>query len=119
MVSRGSVVLMVASRAYNKVRPGVVVQADSSTSYFDSLTVCMITSEPSPGSQLRISIEPTKTNGLKRPSWVQTEKIMTIPQVETRQVIGQLTSTQMREIDIALATHLNLYALAPQSGESS
>jgi len=43
---------------------------------------------------------------------------MTIPQVETRQIIGQLSSEQMREIDIALATHLNLYALAPEKGEN-
>lgn len=113
MVKRGSVVLMVASRAYNKVRPGVVVQADSSTSHFDSLTVCMITSEPSEGSQLRISIQPSEANGLKRASWVQTEKIMTIPQVEARQLVGELAADQMREIDVALATHLNLYALAP------
>lgn len=113
MVKRGSVVLMVASRAYNKVRPGVVVQSDASTSHFDSLTICMITSEPSEGSQLRIPIEPNEDNGLKRSSWVQTEKLMTIPQVETRQVIGELTQMQMREIDVALATHLNLYALAP------
>ena len=103
---------MVASRAYNKVRPGVVVQSNASTAFFDSLTICMITSEPTEGSQLRVPIKPCEANGLQRQSWVQTEKVMTIPQVQNRQIIGELTTDQMREIDIALATHLNLYAIA-------
>lgn len=113
MVKRGTIILMVASRAYNKIRPGVVIQSDASTENFDSLTLCLITSEPSQGSELRIPIEPTTKNGLKRKSWVQTEKIVTIPQLETRRVIGEVEPNQMREIDVALATHLNLYALAP------
>ena len=113
MVKRGTIVLMVASRAYNKVRPAVVIQSDASTDHFDSLALCLVTSEPSEGSALRVPIEPTTRNGLKRKSWVQTEKIVTIPQLETRRVIGEVEPNQMREIDIALATHLNLYALAP------
>jgi mRNA interferase MazF len=110
MVKRGSVVLMAASRACNKVRPTVVVQTEESTEFLDSLTVCRLTSEEAEGSVLRIPIAPSEDNGLHKPSWVQTEKVMTIPQVKAGPVIGAVSDADMRNIEIALATHLNLYA---------
>jgi len=112
VVKRGSVLLVAIRGDYGKVRPAVVVQADQSTGMFDSVTVCLITSDEADGSVLRVPVFPDAENGLKRDSWVQTEKIMTIPQSKAWREIGMLRAADMARVDVSLATHLNLYALA-------
>lgn len=112
MVRRGTVLLVAIKGDYGKARPAVVVQADESSRIFDSVTVCLMTSEEAKGSILRVPIVPHENNGLKKPSWVQSEKLMTIPQDKAGRAIGTLSASDMDRVDLSLATHLNLYALA-------
>lgn len=112
MVERGSIVLVAFKGDYQKVRPAVIVQSDESTTLFNSLTLCLMTSTEAVGSLLRVPVEPDLSNGLVRQSWVQTEKVMTIPQTKAGKLIGRLSEAQMTAVDISLATHLNLFALS-------
>ncbi len=112
MVNRGSVILVAMKGDYGKVRPAVVVQAEQSTHLFDSVTLCLITSEKTEDSIFRVQINPSDQNGLKRTSWVQSEKLMTIPQLKAGRIVGLQSQPGMDQVDLALATHLNLYALA-------
>ena len=118
MVKRGTLILVAFRGAYQKVRPAVVVQSDHSIGLFDSLTVCLLTSDPADNAPLRIPVAPTEANGLKVQSWVQTEKVMTLPKEKAGPAIGTVSSEDMARVDIGLATHLNLYALAKQPGET-
>lgn len=118
MVTRGTLILVALKGAYQKVRPAVVVQSNDSIGLFDSLTVCLLTSDRADDAPLRISVSPTEANGLKLQSWVQTEKVMTLPKEKAGRTIGALTAADMARVDIGLATHLNLYALAPNQGET-
>ena len=69
-------------------------------------------------SEIRVAVDPTETNGLKKQPHIQCEKIQTIPKAKLGREIGVLTTADMAKVDLALAFHLNLYALAGQTGES-
>ena len=107
-VSRGDVVIVVASGDYGKPRPGVVVQSDAFTD-LPSVVVALITSHQREGSRLfRKAILPTEGNGLRRPSDVMVDKLFTFSQAKVGERLGSLSSTDMSEITIALAMLLGV-----------
>jgi mRNA interferase MazF len=59
-------------------------------------------------STFRLLIEPTITNGLKKPSQVMTDKTMTIRKEKIHQKIGTLNTTQKLALDEALKLWLDL-----------
>ena len=113
MVTCGSVVVVAVSGDYGKPRPAVVVQNARSAALIDSLTLCLMTSDLSNASRLRITVEPDATNGLRRVSQVQADKVQTVPKTKVGRVIGTLSPAHMEALDLALALHLSLYAPVP------
>ncbi|HEY3840021.1 MAG TPA: type II toxin-antitoxin system PemK/MazF family toxin [Bryobacteraceae bacterium] len=65
-----------------KPRPVVIVQADWYTG-FDSVTVCPFTSDNTHAPSVRIPVNPTENNGLRSPSWLMPDKLVTVPVVST------------------------------------
>jgi mRNA interferase MazF len=61
----------------SKPRPVVILQAESISSY-ESLIVCLLTSHKG-GSDNRVEVAPSKTNGLEKVSYVMTEKLAAVP----------------------------------------
>lgn len=111
-MKRGDVVLIAFKGDYGKLRPAVVIQNDLFADELPSRTLCLVTTELS-NSALRMSVEPTTENGLRDPSQVQVDKIMTAPSRKMRGPIGRLTGAQMRDLDRRLLVHLGIrgYAL--------
>jgi mRNA interferase MazF len=56
----------------------------------------------------RIRIDPSKTNGLKRTSYVMTEKLLTINRKKLGIKIGELTDQEMHTISGQLAKVLGI-----------
>jgi mRNA interferase MazF len=54
----------------------------------------------------RITIEPTRQNGLARRSQVMVDKAATVPRTRIGQRIGRLEADKMRAISVALARFL-------------
>ena len=109
---RGDVVLTVVQRDFGKLRPAVVVQGDQSRD-LDSVTICLLTSDLVADSTLRVAVEPTPENGLRTLSQVQADKVQTVRRQRIRDRVGHLSAETMRQVDVALALHLNLYAAKP------
>jgi mRNA interferase MazF len=107
-VKRGDVVLVSLAGDYGKTRPAVVVQNDESSDILRSCTILLMTSELVTGSLFRLSVEPSKENGLDRPTQVQVDKIASPPKEKLRGPIGKLSPEQMRDIDLALLRHLDI-----------
>lgn len=104
---RGEVVTIVLPGAYGKPRPALVIQSD----LFDalgSLTVLPITSEQRAAPLLRISIEPTESNGLRKKSQVMIDKTQTVPRAKVGSTIGRLRADTLVEVERALATFLGI-----------
>jgi mRNA-degrading endonuclease toxin of MazEF toxin-antitoxin module len=105
-----------ARRRRDRVGQGRLWQAKASnchqnerlTGRIDSVSVCLMTSDLSNESLLRVTIEPEQGNGLRARSQVQIEKIMTFPSEKVRGPVGRISGDRLYEIDRGLMFHLDL-----------
>jgi len=107
-VTRGDIVLCVAKGDYGKPRPAVIVQSDLFNTTHASITLCPITSELIAAPMLRLSLSPSRENGLVKRSQVMVDKIVTLPRERVRRVLGRLTDKQIHEVETALRLWLSL-----------
>ncbi|QWV93199.1 type II toxin-antitoxin system PemK/MazF family toxin [Geomonas oryzisoli] len=106
-MKRGDVVLVTTAGDYGKPRPALVVQTD----YFSehpSVTLCLLTSFMLDAPLYRYKLAPTAENGLSAPSFVQVDKLMTVPRQKVGDVIGNLSDKQMSEITRLLALWIGI-----------
>lgn len=104
---RGDVVTIVLPGAYGKPRPALVIQSD----LFDelaSVTVLPVTSELRAAPLLRIPIEPSADNGVRKKSQVMIDKAQTVPRDKVGATIGRLHRDTLVAVDRALATFLGI-----------
>ena len=105
---RGDLYTAAARGAYSgKPRPVVIVQDDR----FDvtaSVTVCPLTTNPVEAPLIRISVEPTETTGISRPSQIMVDKVTTMPRVNVRDLLGHLSDADLVRLDRALLVFLGL-----------
>jgi mRNA interferase MazF len=107
-LKRGDIVVCALSGDYGKPRPAVVIQADLFNPTHASITICPVTTHLVDAPLFRLSLVPTKQNGLKQASQVMVDKIMTLPCEKIRKKIGALTSVQESDVNQALKTWLAL-----------
>lgn len=91
----------------SKALPVVVVQSNTVNS-FESMVLCLLSTFDSEGISTRVPIIPNKTNGLKKKSYVMTDKIVTVNTNLLGAKIGKLGSEDMSAISKALAVVLGL-----------
>lgn len=90
-----------------KPRPCVILQSD----LFDattSVTVCLLTSEDVDAPLVRPRVEPTAENGLRDPSRVEIDKVVTTRRGNLGRRIGRLTGRDMAAIGTALLVFLGM-----------
>ena len=105
---RGDVVLAAASGDYGKPRPALVVQSDLFNETHSSISVCPITSTLVAAPLFRITLRPSRSNGLQKPSQVMVDKIRSLRRERIAKRIGIVTVDQMHAIDGALRLWLRL-----------
>jgi mRNA interferase MazF len=107
-MKRGEVWVAAGGKEYaGKPRPSVIVQ-DDQFDLTDSLTICPFTSDPTDAWQIRILIQPTGQNGLRHPSRLMVDKVMTMRKEKFNRRIGALGSEDMARLDNALVIFLGL-----------
>jgi mRNA interferase MazF len=125
-VKRGDVVTIVLPGAYGKPRPALVIQSELFES-LGSVTVLPVTSELRAAPLLRIAIEPSTGNGLRKKSQVMVDKIQTVPrdkgrhcrcQQSTRHLLGAGVGIYPQSTGDALRRTLNPSLLRPLLGAS-
>ena len=87
--------------------PVVVIQDDR----FDitqSVTVCGFTTAGTDAPLFRLTVDPTETNGLTKPSQIMIDKIMTVPRLKLGTRIGRLSDADMVRINRAVVVFLGL-----------
>ena len=105
-VSRGDLVTVVAPGDYGKPRPALVVQADQFAA-MTSVIVLLMTSDLDHKPVLfRRRILPSKENGLKLPSEVMVDKIVSLARGRIGLRFGRLDAGTMQEVTVMLATLL-------------
>jgi mRNA interferase MazF len=106
-VRRGDLVTVALPGDYGKPRPALVIQSDE---FHDlaSVTVLRLTSDLNNWPTFRISVEPTKENGLRATSQVMIDKPAALPRAKVGRVFGRLGEDALRAVDQALLAFLGL-----------
>ena len=104
---RGDLVVIVTSGDYGKPRPALVMQADDYAEH-PSMTVLPLSSDIHDLPLFRVTVEPTKDNGLRLPSQVMVDKALTVPRAKVGSRIGRLDHATLAATSKALAAFLGL-----------
>jgi mRNA interferase MazF len=105
---RGDVVVVAAPGDYGKPRPAVIVQTDAFPRDHASVVVCQLTSEFVLAPEFRVTIDPSKANGLLVRSQVMADKPVTVRRARIGQPIGRLDADDIGRLNIALAFVMGL-----------
>jgi len=103
------VVTVAAPGVYSgKPRPAVVVQADRWLQAHTSVTLCPLTSTLIEVPLIRLDVNPSRLNGLQKPSQLMVDKLFTVPTRAIGAAIGQLEQGDLAQLDQALRDWLAL-----------
>jgi mRNA interferase MazF len=90
-----------------KPRPCVIVQTDGYEA-LDSITICLLTSVPTPAPIVRPEIVPSELNGLRTPSRLMVDKIGTLSKSKIGRRIGRLADEDITRLNRAMIVFLGL-----------
>lgn len=104
---RGDLVTVAMPGDYGKPRPALVIQADQ-FSEVDSVTVVFITGTITAAPLLRLTVEPTSDNGLRKRSQIMIDKIMTVRRERLGEPFCRLDDETMLALNRAIVLFLGL-----------
>lgn len=106
---RGTVVVVAAKGAYTgKPRPALVVQSDLFNPTHQSVTICPITSDCVDAPLFRVPLPPGERTGLKSPSQIMVDKIVSVPRSSIGNEIGHCNEDELIAAEAALRRWLEL-----------
>ncbi|MCT0227323.1 type II toxin-antitoxin system PemK/MazF family toxin [Synechococcus sp. CS-1331] len=91
-----------------KPRPAVVVQANRWLQGHPSVTLCPLTSTLLEAPLVRIPVNPSGSDGLRKPSQLMADRLFTVPTATVGAVVGILESGTLADLDLALRSWLEL-----------
>ncbi len=106
-MNRGDFVTIAMQGDFGKPRPALVIQADPFSEHA-SVTVLLVSSTLVNAPLLRVTIEPSETNGLQKPSQVMIDKAMTVKRDKLGEAFGSASDAAMLEVGRCLAVFLGI-----------
>jgi len=110
-MKRGDIVIAVARGDYGKPRPCVIVQSDLFNATHASVLVCLLTTELIDAPLFRLTVTPSRSNGLRDISQIMIDKLLALPRERVREHIGTLDDAILLGMNRALALMLGLAGL--------
>jgi mRNA interferase MazF len=109
-VTRGDLVVVAMHGDYGKPRPALVVQSDLFNESHASITVAPVTSTITDTPLFRVTVEPSRRNGLRLVSQIMVDKITTVRRQRLGQTIGRLEEDVMLRVSRALTLWFGIAA---------
>ena len=106
-MNRGDFVTIAISGDFGKPRPALVIQSDQFNEHA-TVTVLLVSSTLVDAPLLRVTIQPSETNGLKKPSQVMVDKAMTVKRDKLGASFGAASDAVMLEAGRCLAVFLGI-----------
>lgn len=107
-MKRGEIWTLAGGKDYaGKPRPVVIVQDDG----FDtpsSVTVCAFTTDETDAPLCRLPVEQTEHNGLRVPSRLMVDKIITVPRSKIGKLVGHLDDEDLLRLNRAMLVFVGL-----------
>ena len=107
-MKRGDLITVALQGEHGKPRPALVIQSDLFVRLTSTITVALLTTTALDASLIRVAIEPTETNGLRRRSYVIIDKTLSVRAHRLGPVFGHLDDTDMLTVDRALVLFLGI-----------
>jgi len=107
-LKRGDIVTIAAPGDYGKPRPALIIQADVFNDTHASITAVPLTSTIIDAPLFRITLDPSRQNGLKRVSQIMVDKVLTLPRRKIGKRVGRLGNTLMIRVGRALTVWLGM-----------
>lgn len=104
---RGDLVSIAIQGDFGKPRPALVIQADQYDE-LATLTVLPVTSTLVAAPLLRITVSPSAENGLRRPSQVMIDKVVTVKRDKVGQTFGRIDAETLVAVERCLAVFLGI-----------
>jgi len=73
-----------------------------------SITICLLTTDPTEAPLFRIRVEPSQENGLRQPCALMVDKLTTVPREKLGARIGRLETGDMLRMNQAILVFLGL-----------
>ena len=102
-LKRGDVVVVALAGDYGKPRPALVIQSDLFNETHASVTVVPLTSTLVDAPIFRLTVEPSRANGLRSLSQLMIDKVTTVSRTRIAQSIGRLEDDLLLRVSRALA----------------
>lgn len=102
---RGDLVTIALPGDFGKPRPALVIQSDQFTA-IETVTVMMVTGTLVDAPLIRVGVEASRTNGLRKRSQVMIDKTMTVKREKLGEPFGHLDDSEMLAVSRALALFL-------------
>jgi mRNA interferase MazF len=109
-VTRGDLVVVAMPGDYGKPRPALVVQSDLFNDSHASITVIPVTSTIVDAPLFRVTVEPSRRNGLRVVSQIMVDKVTTVRRQRLGRVVGHLEEDVMLRVSRALALWFGIAA---------
>jgi mRNA interferase MazF len=106
-VKRGELVTIAVGGDYGKPRPALIIQSDAFSS-LGSVTVLRLTSELHDWPTFRVTVQPSRQNGLRQPSQVMIDRPIALPRSKIGAVFGRLEDVVMTTVSQTLLVFLGL-----------
>jgi mRNA interferase MazF len=104
---RGDLVTIATQDDFGKPRPALVIQSDRFGD-LGSATVLLVTKTPVAAPLLRVAVQPSARNGLKKPSQIMVDKAMTIRRDRLDPAFGRIEADVLTEDERCLAVFLGI-----------
>ena len=109
-MKRGDLVAVAMQGDYGKPRPALVVQSDLFNDTHASITVAPVTSTIVDTPLFRVTVEPSRRNGLRLVSQIMVDKVTTVRRQRLGQTIGRVEEDVMLRVSRALALWFGIAA---------
>jgi mRNA interferase MazF len=104
-MKRGDIIIIALRGDFGKPRPALVIRSDFFAEH-PLVAVLPITSDLEKAPLLRIPIDPTPQNGLRKPSHVMIDAIQTVRREKIGKIIGHIDDATMLAVTRLLTTFL-------------
>ncbi|WP_257154226.1 type II toxin-antitoxin system PemK/MazF family toxin [Paracoccus pantotrophus] len=106
-MTRGDLVAVALQGDHGKPRPALIIQADQFPGTA-TVTVLLVTSTLVDAPLLRLTVEPSPENGLRKPSQIMIDKPMTVRIDKIGAAFGRLDDAALVSVNRSLALFLGL-----------
>ena len=106
-MNRGDFVTIAIQGDFGKPRPALVIQSDQFKQHA-TVTVLPVSSLLIDAPLFRITVQPSPSNGLQKPSQVMVDKSVTVRQDKLGEAFGTVDDATMLEVERSLAVFLGI-----------